>query len=155
MVVSAGDMNTINEISPFLHINDIASIVADYLKPLTPSCKVVKRFVGKLQGAIKRILLKGIDKTVIKNNKLKIKIEICNSGNILINITSQHHAVFLGEILNMGAGGDILYEGSDEIETIGSIYDKDIRKISKFIKNNIHFILYLKYVEKTIEMAMQ
>ena len=133
----------------------IASIVAGYVEPLTPSSVAVKRFNKRLQGVVKRILLKDIDKTAVKNNGLKIVVEICNSGKILLNITSKYHPIFLGQILNMNTKGDIEYDGSDEIEKIGSIYDKDIRKISKFIKKNIQFVLYFKYVRKVINLRMQ
>ena len=146
--------NMKNEIS-FILPPCIASLVADYLKPLTPSSVAVKRFNKRLQGVVKRILLKDIDKTAVKNNGLKIVVEICNSGKILLNITSKYHPIFLGQILNMNTKGDIEYDGSDEIEKIGSIYDKDIRKISKFIKKNIQFVLYFKYVRKVINLRMQ
>jgi len=143
-----------NEILPFLPIADIASIVDEYLQPLTPNSMGVKKFRPRLQGAIKRILLRGIDKTVIKNNKLKIKIEICKNGNILLNITSKYHAVFLGEILTMADTGDIFYMGDIENVKVGSIYDKDIRKITKYMKNNINCILYFLHVSKVIELKM-
>jgi len=147
--------NMKNEILEFLPVTGVASIVAGYIEPLTSSCVAVKRFNKRLQGAIKRILLKGIDKTVAKNNGLKIVVEICNSGKILLNITSQYHPIFLGQILNMNAKGDIEYDGSDEIEIIGCIYDHSIRKISNFIRKNIHFVLYLKYVKSIIDFRMQ
>jgi len=147
--------NMKKELLEFLPVSGVASIVAGYVEPLTPSSVAVKRFNKRLQGAVKRILLKGIDKTAVKNNGLKIVVEICNSGKILLNITSKYHPIFLGQILNMNTKGDIEYDGSDEIEKIGSIYDKDIRKISKFIKKNIQFVLYFKYVRKVINLRMQ
>jgi hypothetical protein len=76
--------NLNNELLPFLNIIDVASIVNNYLRPLSPCSGIIKRFKKRLQGAIKRIILKDINKNAVKNNKVKINIEIYNMQGKLL-----------------------------------------------------------------------
>jgi len=149
-------MTTNNEqLLTFLHIDGIINIVNDYTRPLKYNDDAPRKFKLKLTSYLKRVLLKGVDKTLIKNNKLKIKIHILEDGNIIVDLYTIHKHLLTSTILQMSREGYIWYENLFSSEVIGSIYDKNISIISKYLNNNNRFRAYLKHVRELIENSLE
>ena len=123
----------INELSKHIPINDINYIIMEYTSNLSITDTAVKKFRTKIYSLMKRLLIEPVPKSLHKRIKIKCYItnDIVSAGMFVdVFIDGVKDDMLTTHLFYIAGDGQIYnFNGLNT-----SIYDKNIRPISKHVK---------------------